>query len=444
MTDDAKFKKAIRARMAETGEKYTQARRALLTAPVEPGVAVGSAPSTPPEAPLPTWTLVRELLGQSLRSPAWRRTANWTIDVLEADLGPTWPVDAVERFGELPIPLLLAGGHTLAFVQTVELALRVQLLEGTNGFARTRRERRGNPALGRVLHFSLQATIVVLAQRLGWDVHLEPGRPPADLWFQADGQRITVETRVLGPSDMGRDHHDEVDRVMNRVRDAARKQGVWAHGDISLVPSETALNDVVNWISASAGFVLGGGVVQPYRQPGFDLELVRLGEGQGLRLTGPAGHENLLPRFVRALHDKLERMRNSGAGWLCVENLAGLFGLTEWAQLDMPRKVAMLENAVRAGLPDATIGGIVACSGVAHFNGTVNEESTVSPTGALGLRYPVFPWRAREAIIIPLRDEAKSAGGLWRTLFDTERDWFAWALAGADLPPFEEIMAEAD
>ena len=31
MTDDAKFKKAIRARMAETGEKYTPARRALLT-----------------------------------------------------------------------------------------------------------------------------------------------------------------------------------------------------------------------------------------------------------------------------------------------------------------------------------------------------------------------------------------------------------------------------
>jgi hypothetical protein len=243
---------------------------------------------------------------------------------------------------------------------------------------------------------------------------------------------------------MGRNHHNEVDRVMNRVRETARKQGVWAHGDIALVPSEAALNNVLNWISTSAGFVAGGGVVQPYRQPGFDLELVPLGDGQGLRLTGPAGRENLLPRFVRTMHDKLERMSNSGAGWLCVENLAGLFGLTEWAQLDMPRKVATLENAVREGLPDETIGGIVACSGVAHFNGTVNEESADSPMGAIGLRYPVFPWRAREAIIIPLQDDAKLAGELWRALFDTERDWFAWALAGADLPPFEEAIASAD
>ncbi len=428
MTDDAKFKEAIRARMAETGEKYTQARRALLLSP---------------EVPLPTWALVRELLDQSIRSTAWRRAASWTIDVLEDDLGPTWPVDAVERFGELPIPLLLAGGHTLAFVQTVELALRVRLLESTKGFARTRRERRGNPELGRVLHFSLQAAIGTLAQRLGWDVHLEPGRPPADVWFEADGQRVTVETRVLGPSDMERGHHDEVDRVMNRVKDTARRRGVWAHGEILLVPSDTALNDLANWISASAGLVLGGGVVRPYRQPGFNLELVPLDKAQGLRLTGPVGRENLLPRFVRSLYEKLPRMRNSGAEWLCVENFTGLFGLTEWGQLDMPRKVSMLESAIREGLPKETIGGIVACSGVAHFNGTVNEESAESPAGALGLRYPVFPWRAREVIVIPLQEGARPAAALWRTLFGAEHDWFAWALAGADLPTFEEIMEDA-
>jgi hypothetical protein len=441
MTDDAKFKKAIRARMAETGEKYTQARRALLASP-EPGVAV-EVPRPTADVPLPTWALIREMLDHSIRSPAWRRSASWTMDVLEDDLGPTWPVDAVERFGELPIPLLLAGGHTLAFVQTVELALRVRQLESIKGFARTRRERRGNPELGRVLHFSLQAAVGTLARRLGWDVHLEPGRPPADLWFEADGQRVTVETRVLGPSDMERGHHDEVDRVMNRVRDTARRHGVWAHGEILLVPSDAALNDLADWISASAGFVLGGGVVQPYRQPGFNLELVPLDSAQGLRLTGPAGRENLLPRFVRSLHDKLPRMSNSGAEWLCVESLTGLFGLTEWGQLDMPSKVSLLESAIREGLPDETIGGIIACSGVAHFNGTVNEESTESPTGAIGLRYPVFPWRAREAIVIPLRSDARQPAALWRTLFDAERDWFVWALSAADLPTFEEIMEEA-
>jgi hypothetical protein len=37
MTDDAGFKKAIRARMADTGEKYMQARRALLSLSAEHG-----------------------------------------------------------------------------------------------------------------------------------------------------------------------------------------------------------------------------------------------------------------------------------------------------------------------------------------------------------------------------------------------------------------------
>jgi hypothetical protein len=441
MTDDAKFKKAVRARAAETGEKYTQARRALLAAATDQGSAQ-DAPRATPEVPLPTWALIRDLLGQSTRSQAWQRTASWTIDVLEDDLGPTWPVDAVERFGELPIPLLLAGGHTLAFVQAVELALRVRLLGSTKGFARTRDERRGDPQLGRVLHFSLQANVGSLAQRLGWGVHLEPGRPPADLWFETKAQRVTVETRVLGPSDLTRGHHDDVDRVMNQIRNMARRHDVWAHGEVSIVPSDAALNDVLNWIAASAGFIRGGGVVQPYRQPGFNLELVPLGRGQGLRLSGPAGRENLLPRFVRTLDDKLQRMQSSGAEWLCVENLTGLFGQTEWGQWDMPRKVSMLESAIRDGLTATTIGGIVACSGVAHFNGTVNEETAETPASSIGLRYPVFPWRAREAIIVPLHDEARPAAELWRTLFDAERDWFAWALEDAGLPTFEEIMAE--
>jgi hypothetical protein len=91
-----------------------------------------------PALPLPTWEVIRGLLDQPSRPPAWRRTAHWTLDTLEAELGATWPVDAVEQFDVLPVPLILAGGHTLAFLETVELALRLHLLRGVNGFARAR------------------------------------------------------------------------------------------------------------------------------------------------------------------------------------------------------------------------------------------------------------------------------------------------------------------
>jgi hypothetical protein len=80
---------------------------------------------------------------------------------------------------------------------------------------------------------------------------------------------------------------------------------------------------------------------------------------------------------------------------------------------------------------------------VSHFNGTVQEEDRHTPTGAIGLRYPVVPWRAREAIIIPLRDTARPAAEQWRTVFGAERDWLPWALSEMGLPTLEEILPRA-
>jgi tRNA A-37 threonylcarbamoyl transferase component Bud32 len=67
MTDDAKFKRTIRARMAETGEKYTQARRALLTVPMRPVVAVGALPSTPPEVMASRFGEWKQVDGRALK-----------------------------------------------------------------------------------------------------------------------------------------------------------------------------------------------------------------------------------------------------------------------------------------------------------------------------------------------------------------------------------------
>jgi hypothetical protein len=397
-----------------------------------------------PDVPLPSWEMLREQVDQALsRSSAWRRTGHWTIDVLEEELGESWTVDAFEQFGELPIPLMWAvSGHMDAFVQTVDLALRLRLLRSADGAGRIRKELRGNRQLSRVLHVSLQATVAGLALRRGWGFHLEPGRPPADLWFETEGRRMTVETKVLEPSDLTREHHHAVDRTMDRIRNTATSQGVWVHGRISAIPSDDALNDIIDWISRSAGVAKNGGIAQPYRQPSLDLELVAYDDAAGLRLSGPAGGENLLPRFVRTLSDKAERMSASGAEWLCVENITGLFGHTEWGLMDMASKVATLESAIQTGLPSDTIGGVIACSSAARFNGTVNEEATETDAGSIGLRYPVLPWRAREAIVVPLRDSARDATQHWRTLLEAERDWSAWALSEAGLPTFNEIIEQ--
>lgn len=393
---------------------------------------------SPDQVPIPTWPVLRELLTQDDRSAAWRHAASWTIDVLEDVLGPTWPERAIEQFNELPIPLILAGGHTLAFIQTVDLAMRLHLLRSVEGFGRARKELRGNRALGRALHFSFQATLCGLAQKRGWPVQLEPGDPPADLCFDAHGRRTTVETRVLGPSQEDRELNAAVERVTDRVRTKAMSHGVWTAGAISSLPSDDECAELEAWIEASADFVRSGGALPRYADGPFDIELVRREDAQGKRLTSPGGTSDLLSRLLATLKSKEEQMQVTDTEWLCVENYTGIFMFTEWGWSPMPRKLSLLEEVVHGAFAEPAIAGVVICSGVSHFNGTVNEEHAETKSGAIGMRYAIEPRRAREALVIPLRDGA--SGEPWRSLFNAEPDWLPWALTECGLPALEEIL----
>ena len=102
----------------------------------------------------------------------------------------------------------------------------------------------------------------------------------------------------------------------------------------------------------------------------------------------------------------------------------------------------MLEDAIRQGLRENSLGGVVLCSGVAHFNGTVEEEVHQASSGAVGLRYPVAPWRAREAIVVPLCHAARPAAHQWRQPFGTERDWLTWALDEMSLPTIDAMLGD--
>jgi hypothetical protein len=66
---------------------------------------------------------------------------------------------------------------------------------------------------------------------------------------------------------------------------------------------------------------------------------------------------------------------------------------------------------------------VIICSGAAFFNGTVQEERSPATSGAVGLRYAVSPMRGREAIIMPLRDQARPVVEDWVALHDAEARW---------------------
>jgi hypothetical protein len=263
-------------------------------------------------------------------------------------------------------------------------------------------------------------------------------RPLTSASRHAAGE-TTVEARVLGRSRSDRDLHFAVDDAISRLRTVTSRLGVWVTGELEDAPSAGDVDEVVEWIEQCAGFVRRGGTLPRYTKAPFKLELIRMEDAQGRRLSSPVGEGNLLPRLLNTLADKVQRMEKSGADWLCVENYTGIFAFTEWGRWPMPRKLAALEHEISTAFPEKPIAGIVVCSGVSHFNGTVNAEASETATGAIGLRYAVAPWRAREALVIPLRD-ARAATD-WGELFEAEHDWFPWALDEMGLPAFEDIMA---
>jgi hypothetical protein len=372
----------------------------------------------------------------SARTPAWRAAGQWALKVLAAELGPTWPVQAVNQFGEIPLPLVLASGHTVAYAQTLELALRLHLLRDVSGFADARNEIKGDRRVDRAMHFSLQMEVAGVAHSCGWPVSLEQGRPvPADVTIESPAGPLVVELKVLGPSEQAKIRGQQIDKAFGHLRGQALGMGVCVGGTLHAVPSDAEIDAAVDWVARSAAFVSNGGVLPPFTDGAMRLELVRADQPDLPGLSGPTEDENLLRRLVRAIADKSQRMQTSGAGWLRLDAITGIWALTEWGCNPMSVKVPMLESFVLDlfdGQPP--IDGVIVCSGAAFFNGTVNEERSHLASGAVGLRYAVAPMRAREAIIMPLREEARPAVADWLALHEREAGWLEWALAALDLP----------
>lgn len=385
-------------------------------------------------SPLPTWQITREVMAQSLRSPQWRAAGEWALDVLERELGTDWPAEAFDKFGALPLPLILASGHTVAFTEIMELALRVDLVGHLPGFADARNEVRGDRRVERAQHFSLQMEIAGLASRCGWDLSLEPGTPvPADIMIDADQGQLVVELKVLRPSAQAISNGAQIDKAFTLLREAAFGADVCVGGRMETVPNDTGIEAATEWIRTNAACARGGGAVPDFADHGMRLTLRQHDRPIGLR--GPTEAEDALRRLLAGIVGKADRMQASGAEWLRVDALTGIWAFTAWGCSPMRQKMPMLAEAIRNMFDGAPpIAGVIVCSGASLFPGQVNEEHCELDDGSIGLRYAIAPMRAREAIIIPLREDGIHTARSWVQMHESEQDWLAWALAKAGLP----------
>lgn len=74
------------------------------------------------------------------RSPAWVIDGRWALEVLERQLGKSWPAQVMARSAPGSADWLLwSSSHVVAYVKVLELALGLQLVHGLRGHAKLRR-----------------------------------------------------------------------------------------------------------------------------------------------------------------------------------------------------------------------------------------------------------------------------------------------------------------
>jgi hypothetical protein len=392
------------------------------------------------DAEPPGWDDLAELFERADRHGAYTRAGRWALAILLERLGDDWLAKAISRAEDDAFPLALhrLGSLTLAVVEAVELAAQLELSGAWDGHADALRDLTRDPRTARLLHTRAQLSIAAMAARLGWLVHLEPdeaGRPPADLALTSSSGVIDIEVRVLTQSAVGRQRFATAERDSDWLMMLGAKTGVWIGGKVSRSLSDDDRDAIEDFVERNASEALAGD--QPsLTLDGIGLTLASRGVDGGA-LNGPTIREDLFGRMVKVIAQKAERMRDSGASWLHVTALTGLWLFTPWGRSSLDERLAVMTSALDDALGDNKPEGIVLCSAAGLVLGAT--DATVDSTRGVALRRVIRPLRARETLIMGFSESARATIQQWRELVSSEPDWLEWALERHDLPTIDEI-----
>ncbi|MFI4989789.1 MAG: hypothetical protein ACHQHO_02580 [Solirubrobacterales bacterium] len=321
----------------------------------------------------------------------------------------------------------------------LEWALRLELSMGLDGRAKALRDIRRDPSPRRLLHSRAQIVLAGLACRLGWPVALETrreGRPPADVEIEAPTGVLNVEVRVLTQSDDARTRRVAAQRTSDWLFELGCNTGVWISGNVQRHPPEYQRQEIERIVEDHVSVVRDGTPVE-LSMPGIELELSPRGMASQ-SLCGPTIKEDLFGRMIGAIAEKAERMRSSGARWLHLTTLTGLWAFTPWAQSPLGDQLAVMTAALEDALGKDKPDGIVLCSAAGMNQSGIENESVVTKTG-IALKRPISPARVRGTIIMSFNPTGQAALPSWQALADSEADWLDWALDSRSLPLVAEM-----
>ncbi|MCW2985508.1 MAG: hypothetical protein JWR63_3078 [Conexibacter sp.] len=396
----------------------------------------------PADGPL-TWTTLHALMNRTLERPdGWIPTGHWALDTLETMLGSEWPsvVQAKAPDGGAPA-LAYASTHTVAYAELLELAVRLTLVDGLRGHAKLRAALASDPRPDVLAHSRIQLEVATLALRAGQDPELEPSignRRPADVSFDLVADRVVVETRVVLTSDPWRHASRQTDEVFERISGLERSLEVRVEGDMSRHLDASEVDELERRIEQHAALVAIGAAAPPIRLGGAHLRVVHREHTPVNGLTGPQMTGESWARVGSRIRQKAEVAQESGANWLRLDALNGLWQFTHWAGTALPAKLAALTAIARPAL--GALDGLVISSGLLLNQGDLQDEDSFVPEGGAILRRRVAPLRVRETLVIPSVALPLKTGEFWRTAYAEEPSWLAWALERLALPSPREIF----
>jgi hypothetical protein len=235
----------------------------------------------------------------------------------------------------------------------------------------------------------------------------------------------------------------EPDRAADQISERAFHDMSMIHvrHDVGLTGSFDRLSSegerlMLDEINEAATSVAADGVTRVVDGDGYSFVI---DAGGGVKIEASSDPTDLWPRIRQRLHQKAAASARSGASWLRIDVVSGLWQFTDWAMRPFSEKASLLADAVRPAVIDAThLEGVMISSGACFVPG-VQHDADTHGDGVIGLRRVLQPLRVRESIVIGLRAGADLA--LLADLYSEEPRWLGWALADAGLPQPDTVLA---
>jgi hypothetical protein len=395
------------------------------------------------DPPPPDWTLLRDWVDNESRPSGWRRAGIWALDVLERELGPRWPERTWINFGAVPGMLVMAGAYVFAYLEMLELALKLTLIRDADGYQRLVKNLKRNPVPAELAHLRVQLEVAGFARRAEYGLVLEPALKQGtrtDLILRGMAEEFAVETAVMLRSDEAVSSAYWMDRINYSLMDISSKHDVGFTASFARELSEDETEELMATVSAAASFVARGGAIPAIETLNVTIEVHP--DNSVYKITGPRHEVDSGAKLESLLADKAVQTRGPLPTWICIHSLEGLFLIREWNAASASAKLSALAERIQPTLENEPhVAGVVISNGAAYYDIRQDGDEAESPDGT-AIRQPIPPFKHREVFVVN-SPHARSAHLFWAHAYRSEPTWLSWALDLVGLPGISEIFVTA-